>query len=221
MWSSRPAAAEPAEVDDPRLNTVTGRHAPAGLPGAHKQASATLPGSRRISAHLGGRPTIWHGCMIAPNRVRRATENKILLRVSGRCCGYVCHGSIRRPALPRSASAGQWAGGDPAAPPATRHARRPVVAELTTVVSAALRTGGCRGWSIGVNSPDLDPERRSARQIVNFLAEVTGSRCSHRPPRAPPSASKLAAALRKTPALHAPRRDCLLRFGEQTADRSR
>jgi arginase len=48
-------------------------------------------------------------------------------------------------------------------------------AELTAVVSSALRTGGCRGWSLGVYNPDLDPDRRSARQVVTFLAEVIGS----------------------------------------------
>jgi hypothetical protein len=45
-------------------------------------------------------------------------------------------------------------------------------AELTAVVSSALRTGGCRSWSVGVYNPDLDPERRAARQIVTFLAQV-------------------------------------------------
>ena len=48
-------------------------------------------------------------------------------------------------------------------------------AELTAVVSSALRVGGCRGWSNGVYNPDLDPQRRSARQVVTFLAEVIGS----------------------------------------------
>jgi arginase len=47
-------------------------------------------------------------------------------------------------------------------------------AELTAVVSSALRAGGCRGWSVGVYNPDLDPERRAARQIVTFLAQVLG-----------------------------------------------
>jgi arginase len=47
-------------------------------------------------------------------------------------------------------------------------------AELTAVISAALGAGGCRGWSIGVYNPDLDPGRHSARQIVNFLAGVLG-----------------------------------------------
>jgi arginase len=48
-------------------------------------------------------------------------------------------------------------------------------AELTAVVSSALRAGGCRGWSIGVYNPDLDPQRQSARQVVTFLAEVIGN----------------------------------------------
>ena len=48
-------------------------------------------------------------------------------------------------------------------------------AELAAVVSSALRAGGCRGWSIGVYNPDLDPQRRSARQVVTFLTEVIGN----------------------------------------------
>jgi arginase len=46
--------------------------------------------------------------------------------------------------------------------------------ELTAVVSSALQAGGCRGWSVGVYNPDLDPERRSAQQVVKFFAEVVG-----------------------------------------------
>ena len=48
-------------------------------------------------------------------------------------------------------------------------------AELTTVVSSALRVGGCRGWSLGVYNTDLDPDRHAAQQIVNFLAQVNGT----------------------------------------------
>jgi arginase len=44
--------------------------------------------------------------------------------------------------------------------------------DLTDLVSAALRVGGCRGSSIGVYNPDLDPDRHAARQIVNFLTQV-------------------------------------------------
>jgi arginase len=45
-------------------------------------------------------------------------------------------------------------------------------AELAAIASSALSVGGCRGWSLGVYNPDLDPQRRSARQVVTFLAEV-------------------------------------------------
>jgi arginase len=48
-------------------------------------------------------------------------------------------------------------------------------AELTALASSALRAGGCRGWSVGVYNPDLDPGRRAARQVVTFLAEVARS----------------------------------------------
>ena len=46
-------------------------------------------------------------------------------------------------------------------------------AELTHVTRAALRTGGCRGWSIGVYNADLDPDGRDAEGVVAYLAEVT------------------------------------------------
>ena len=43
-------------------------------------------------------------------------------------------------------------------------------AELTALVSAALRTAGCRGWSVVIYNPDLDPRRTAARRVVDFLA---------------------------------------------------
>jgi arginase len=46
-------------------------------------------------------------------------------------------------------------------------------AELTDVTRAALRTGGCRGWSIGVYNADLDPDGRDAEGVVAYLAAVT------------------------------------------------
>lgn len=48
--------------------------------------------------------------------------------------------------------------------------------ELTALAASALRVGGCRGWSIGVYNPDLDPGRHAAQQVVNFLAGVIGPR---------------------------------------------
>ena len=46
--------------------------------------------------------------------------------------------------------------------------------ELAVVTRTALQIGGCRGWSIGVYNPDLDPESREAQRIVAYVAEVTG-----------------------------------------------
>jgi hypothetical protein len=46
-------------------------------------------------------------------------------------------------------------------------------AQLIAITRTALETGGCRGWSIGVYNPDLDPHRRDAERIVAYLAQVT------------------------------------------------
>ncbi len=45
--------------------------------------------------------------------------------------------------------------------------------ELAAIASSALHAGGARGWSLGVYNPDLDPDRRAAKRIVNFIADVT------------------------------------------------
>ena len=45
--------------------------------------------------------------------------------------------------------------------------------QLTAVTRAALRSDGCRGWSIGVYNPDLDPDGRDAKQIVAYLTGAT------------------------------------------------
>jgi arginase len=44
--------------------------------------------------------------------------------------------------------------------------------ELSDLTTAALQTHGCRGWSIGVYNPDLDPEHEEARRIVAYLADA-------------------------------------------------
>jgi len=43
--------------------------------------------------------------------------------------------------------------------------------QLTEVVTAALRVGGCAGWSVTIYNPDLDPDGAAARRIVEFVAE--------------------------------------------------
>jgi arginase len=43
-------------------------------------------------------------------------------------------------------------------------------AQLTHITRIALQTGGCRGWSVGVYNPDLDPDGRDAERVVTYLA---------------------------------------------------
>jgi arginase len=44
--------------------------------------------------------------------------------------------------------------------------------QLTEAVQAALGAGGCRGLSLVIYNPDLDPDRRLARRIVEFAREI-------------------------------------------------
>jgi arginase len=44
--------------------------------------------------------------------------------------------------------------------------------QLSEITSSALQAGRCRGLSVAVYNPDLDPERRAAARIVEFLADV-------------------------------------------------
>jgi arginase len=46
-------------------------------------------------------------------------------------------------------------------------------AQLTAITRAALHADRCRGWSIAVYNPDLDPDRVDAKQIVGYLARAT------------------------------------------------
>lgn len=44
--------------------------------------------------------------------------------------------------------------------------------QLTEVVTSAMRAGGCRGWSLVIYNPDLDPDGGAARKIVRLVEEV-------------------------------------------------
>jgi arginase len=85
--------------------------------------------------------------------------------------------------LVRSASSGWWlhtdldvlskdefsACGDPGEPGMTGGL---TWRQLTEIVAATLRVGGCRGWSVVVYNPDLDPDGRAASRIVEFVTDV-------------------------------------------------
>jgi arginase len=44
--------------------------------------------------------------------------------------------------------------------------------QLTQISTPALQDGGCAGWSMSIYNPDLDPDRSTARRIVEFVAQV-------------------------------------------------
>jgi arginase len=44
--------------------------------------------------------------------------------------------------------------------------------QLTQISASALQDGGCAGWSMSIYNPDLDPDRSTARRIVEFVAQV-------------------------------------------------
>jgi arginase len=43
---------------------------------------------------------------------------------------------------------------------------------LTEDVQKALAAGGCRGWSLVIHDPDLDPDSSQALRLVQFVADV-------------------------------------------------
>jgi arginase len=45
-------------------------------------------------------------------------------------------------------------------------------AELTELLTAAFQAGGCRGWSLVIYNPELDPDGSAARRIVRLVRDV-------------------------------------------------
>jgi arginase len=94
-------------------------------------------------------------------------------QVAGEAAGWWLH--VDLDVLDRSAFRACGAAGDPSMPDGLTWA------QLTQVTSAALRAGGCRGWSIGVYNADLDPDGRDAGRVVAYLAEVAKSTAARAP----------------------------------------
>ena len=44
--------------------------------------------------------------------------------------------------------------------------------QLTEVIQTALSVGGCRGWSLAIYNPDLDPDGSQGRRIVQLVTEI-------------------------------------------------
>jgi arginase len=44
--------------------------------------------------------------------------------------------------------------------------------QLTEVIQTAFSVGGCRGWSLAIYNPDLDPDGSQAQRILQFVTAV-------------------------------------------------
>ena len=47
--------------------------------------------------------------------------------------------------------------------------------QLTRLLTTAVATGGCVGWSMAIYDPDQDPDRSSAARIVELVEAVASA----------------------------------------------
>jgi arginase len=99
---------------------------------------------------------------LRPDPAERARE--AVARIAGHTDGWWLH--LDLDVLAEDEFAARGAPGEPSMPGGLSWA------ELTDLVSAALGTGGCRGWSLVIYNPDLDPAGSGARRIVRFVRDV-------------------------------------------------
>jgi arginase len=165
---------EAANMEIALLLGMTGQRAPEAmrsrLPALHPEAIAML-GQRDANyrreigvASIADRVRL-HGA----DDLRRAPERiaaQAAAQVAGRGSGWWLH--VDLDVLDGKEFRACGAAGDPSMPQGLTWV------ELTEVTRTVLQTDGCRGWSIGVYNPDLDPDGGEAQQIVAYLVEVTG-----------------------------------------------
>jgi arginase len=166
---------EAANMEIALLLGMTGQHAP-------QQMRSRLPALRpETIAMLGQRDANYRseiGVASIADRVRLHSAGELrrdptqlaaqsAALVAGRASGWWLH--VDLDVLDGEQFRACGAAGDPSMPQGLTWA------ELTQITRTALRTDGCRGWSIGVYNPDLDPDGREAKRIVAYLAEVTRS----------------------------------------------
>ena len=164
---------EAANMEVALLLGMTGDHAPepmrSRLPVLRPEAIAML--GQRDANYRGeiGVPSIADRVLLhGPDAVRRDLEQvaaRAAAHVAAQASGWWLH--VDLDVLDRKEFRACGAAGDPAMPEGLTWAA------LTQITRTALHTGGCRGWSVGVYNPDLDPDGRDARQVVAYLDEVT------------------------------------------------
>jgi arginase len=163
---------EAANMEIALLLGMTGQRAPepmrSRLPALEPEAVAMLgqrdAGYRReIGVPSIGDRVLLHGAQ----EVRRDPERiaaEAAARVAAEASGWWLHTDLD--VLDGKEFSACGAAGDPSMPPGLTWT------ELTAMTRTALQTDGCRGWSIGVYNPDLDPDGREAKRIVAYLGEV-------------------------------------------------
>jgi arginase len=111
---------------------------------------------------IAGRVTLLTPDELRPNPAQWAHE--AVARIAKHTDGWWLH--VDLDVLAEGEFAARGAPGEPSMPGGLTWA------ELTDLVTAALRAGGCRGWSLVIYNPDLDPDGRAARRIVQLVRDV-------------------------------------------------
>lgn len=165
---------EAANMEIALLLGMTGEQAPEGIRGrlpALRPDMLEMLGQRDASyrAELGVPSVADRVRLHGAGELRRDPERitaRAAARVAGRASGWWLH--VDLDVLDGKEFTACGAASDPSMPQGLTWS------QLTTVTRTALQTNGCRGWSLGVYNPDLDPESREARRIVAYTAEVMG-----------------------------------------------
>jgi arginase len=164
---------EVANMEIALLLGVNGNHAPeplrSWLPALRDEAMEMLGQRDTNYREEIGVPSIGGRVRLQPAQALRQDPEAITAqaaaRIGAEASGWWTH--VDLDVLDRMEFRACGAAGDPSMPEGLTWA------QLIAITRTALETGGCRGWSIGVYNPDLDPHRRDAERIVAYLAQVT------------------------------------------------
>ena len=166
---------EAANMEIALLLGMTGRHAPepmhGRLPALRREAVAMLgQRDRNYRQEIGVSSIAGHVLLHGAAEVRGDPEricSEAVAHVAAAASGWWLH--VDLDVLDGKEFRACGAALDPSMPQGLTWA------QLTQVTKAALRADGCRGWSVGVYNPDLDPDGAEARRVVAYLAEVASA----------------------------------------------
>lgn len=172
---SESTTGEAANMEVALLLGLTGETAPESLrrrlPGLRPETIAML-GQRDAAC----RQEIGVSSIADRVRVRRAEEVRrdpegmaaqVAAHLAARASGWWLH--VDLDVLDRTEFRACGAAGDPSMPQGLSWGH------LTAITRKALHANECRGWSIGVYNPDLDPDGRDAKRVVSYLTDAAQS----------------------------------------------